>query len=1700
MLEVCSTLADCERVLGEKFQEVRFLGEVELLPKDVEKLGRFISDELGPAPEHGLGSLGRIAPASIAAFLVWQGILGYEEGDYWASVSRSIGLVGPRWQREFGGIFLNFLRSMDLPEFSIEGSSRFVTPILLHGGIPQKCMDQFFDSVVIDVVMSDATTEDEIRDHLYSLREAEKARAVLERELQDLARAKARLQGELAGLVALLKLKQKALELEQIAGNAEEWRHLPEDYQSYRSAQMGEAERIQDAIDGLREEGELCLEEIREFSCEHETLLELGSSIEKCREDLAAVLRDKAELALVETEGAAYMARLEEAAGDIWEGAWADCYGEALLGLPWDSLVEIARRIDALQGRRTELLEEARLHASSPVQLGPVFWVGATLVPAGLGVSLIVGYHLAGSLLASAGCIGMGAGCYRLWRGHHAERLRKACHEAISKALCGTEAELAKHEREIRRMLGGLPLELGAFAERTKWSEGAVDTVLKLKSAADAFKLYRECLLRRKELEDAIADRERQMDRLLQIAGLTGLAGADDGLTDIDDPERALAWLMTALADARARGENCIRARKRLEEEIEPRLRELGAKAAKIKRHVDELDALVIELGQGCFETGTKELKARYQAFRELGKVHADIERLALPPDVSMAREQAVDEVSRQHHARAQRIEEIKARIRDQERELASRPRAYAYVDEPIQRFIIYGGEWAEKWVGGAVRLLESAAMGGGICEDAEPDLPRRAVRAFIEWWNARQTREEGEGHSYEYSGERLPAPEFRLDPVHADLKIVLNRQRFRLDDADGASSFSVLIKAPSRPGWSKRMLLRPRRSRVPGLGEAGPVECILPVLDRTFLDDHSEATASPVARCLPGLVGTYEVSMLLGGVVHRAWEVKVLDEGTPCLVFREDGRLVPSGDLPCARLWFLLPSGWGFLKRIPLIEDATPPHLEHVCRLVLMDLRSADKAHVGDSSGAQFEFRVAREEVSEPALIGGEVVTGVSVDGDPLYVAVPPSLVVPLIEGTGADAWDVLVRYGAGPFAERRRFRLDALCAIAGVPTEGRSVQIPLDIPELLAPSTVGRYGVHLHHRGRGRVRFSLGFAVVPELWYQFEPAIIFPAQGEDNPVRLVVSVPDGARFDVDPPAELLSYESGEHEISVDPAEDIVTGELDFPLTDGERYRLPVIIDIPKVRWRLQEGGEGRHLDWSGQVEEVFLENLGGRDLLLLELEFPADVGKFAVVALDGDRQCVQKTIRNGRVEVDLLQFSDTLRAGAAAGAIIVRIFDAARRLIQEGPVLHVRWRWEVIGLGFSSVRSSGRRRLSFEWQEKGEAHHRVLRMWRLWAPWTRPLEFHIPEGQTQLVVEVDEGDLPPGSYLVELDADDPWSPGVTEARFPDEAVNTAVVQVEDGHPCVQDWEIEWLNDWEAEIVGTAGNARPGMNVRTLLLGVRKGQVLSWTATCETDADGRFAVVIGSAPEQATGVAARRSAPAERIRDSAHWIGIIIESDPEAHLFTVLPDPAPLEWKLAPTLEGTLQAPEDRSAALVEIHCEEGYLEQPILSKEDSMRVIEAWFGEANEVDVHLMFRGRREKASIRWSETRVQLLVVLTTGAHCTTCGKIEPHQEAWNQYHYPRCKSFFPLKTEVPASLFMIEDSRQIVSTCRERYPLAGHHLLTLHSSLSDGPLPPELWDGIDDVPRLGGLIEFLWTLEKRLTPILSGSERKNGHQPD
>lgn len=157
--ESLATLDDWERYLVPQVRQVEILGEISITQEDGRALGQLFGQLF---EKEGLAGSEKLINTryrgSFAVFLVIQGIYGYKEGDYWSSVSQATGQkLDANWKLRLGQLFESIIRTLGLNTFLDypPKALRYLSRILGHGGIPQYCLDDFFENLLRPAVTRD---------------------------------------------------------------------------------------------------------------------------------------------------------------------------------------------------------------------------------------------------------------------------------------------------------------------------------------------------------------------------------------------------------------------------------------------------------------------------------------------------------------------------------------------------------------------------------------------------------------------------------------------------------------------------------------------------------------------------------------------------------------------------------------------------------------------------------------------------------------------------------------------------------------------------------------------------------------------------------------------------------------------------------------------------------------------------------------------------------------------------------------------------------------------------------------------------------------------------------------------------------------------------------------------------------------------------------------------------------------------------------------------------------------------------------------------------------------------------------------------------------------------------------------------------------------------------------------------------------
>ncbi|NPV81720.1 MAG: hypothetical protein HPY52_15915 [Firmicutes bacterium] len=420
MLEDCQNISQCEETIAGILENsggsgYQLLGELPVSRQDIDLLDRLVSEHVRPdaasvyaygdaAPgyvDRGVASfrdmLSRQFPVSLALFLVWQGLRGYQEGDFWTAVHNATGERDRHCETDWGEAFLSVVGRFSLTGLDDTHSFKYVTPILLHGGIPESCLPEYFQNIAWSVFVAKGITEDSsILKKLEELRacwegagniqtEIDRLSRLIDQRKRDIKRLDEyiHLQARMAALQPLLETLSTALDLQkQIKNLATKRAGLME--------QLVEAKNRQEAY-STGDEAILARRE------SHAPPQSAKAIIEKCsgesQDSKPALTAMEKRFEELQEQGSAVANRLRDAGKALFETDWREEFSFALAS--WTPDIATARikgwreAIEVLQKsqRRTRpwraFLSLMGAFAAAAGAILIISWPGELLWPSG---------------------------------------------------------------------------------------------------------------------------------------------------------------------------------------------------------------------------------------------------------------------------------------------------------------------------------------------------------------------------------------------------------------------------------------------------------------------------------------------------------------------------------------------------------------------------------------------------------------------------------------------------------------------------------------------------------------------------------------------------------------------------------------------------------------------------------------------------------------------------------------------------------------------------------------------------------------------------------------------------------------------------------------------------------------------------------------------------------------------------------------------------------------------------------------------------------------------------------------------------------------------------------------------------------------------------------------------------------------------
>ena len=747
MIEECKDLLECENRLSSVIPKINLLGKIPLSTEDVDRLAFFIKKQFSDNIQEGTKFVKTKTPICFACFLAWKGIFDYSDGDYWSGFREFAGLSDPIWQAKWGKIFIDFLETNGLPPFAnIKDSHRYVTPILMHGMIPNSCLDEYFEKILLSMVKRDLTDPTDLKAISFLLkirREDDIERNTIEKEIRELRIKKGLISSRLNQVRSLIKIwddLDKIKALEEKVGNRNELASLPEEPLEYKSKKNSSIQASEKKIEKLEIEKRQCEQQRAKYSETDKEVLANEDAIHQCINILFGLQQELRRVAELKTRENLLKERIEKDAQSIFFEPWDEKFALIIRELPLDNLKD-----------RIEIFNSIRISES-----------------------IIKSSYFTNIIIA-----------IKRWMNHLFPRFIKR------------EKTAQEIQVEISEMLKDLPVEKRVI------ELPQIELVHNLEQLCEDHKIL--CHLREirssKEMET-----DEQISGIKNVAETVGVATNGDikyvvmamktKLVEAQDNKRSAIQAEQIIEEKKGNIKELMVEKQTLLEEIQEldlRLIKLGN--GNIQLGVDRLE-----------QQRNAQLQAQLLR-NNLRKESPDLESLEREKDGAQKNGKDKNYYNSEIDSLDLEIEQIKQKTPELKEKLEQIPEPFPYVDEPTRRFLLYGGDTARSFLVQSVQMVNQTIKEQKVPSADETGLPERVVTRFEKWWKEYCKISKGEDKPVSPKElNSLRSPLINFDPALSEIKVHFPSQRFSIPDK---ITGICLIINEDKPYSRKEQLLR---------------------------------------------------------------------------------------------------------------------------------------------------------------------------------------------------------------------------------------------------------------------------------------------------------------------------------------------------------------------------------------------------------------------------------------------------------------------------------------------------------------------------------------------------------------------------------------------------------------------------------------------------------------------------------------------------------------------------------------------------------------------------------------------------------------------------------------------------------------------------------------------------------------------------
>lgn len=1380
MIQRGSDLRTYEQQLVPYLSSIQLLGQLPITESDFVQLSGLIRNSFKGNIGRDTRSLIRWTPTCFATFLVWAGITGYQAGNYWGAVHEHLGVTDSSWQTQWGQFFLSFLEKHQLPQFSIEGSPTYVTPILLHGLIPNACLSEYFDSVVYPLVVRQRVYHPlEVRNELLGYRQAIISDEQYDIELATLHKKKQSLDREIRRNYLLSQAYDDVQQLWQLEARAEGFstqQPAAADSESIieNASLAGESESSVHAMQVVQhyERDYQHLQKQLEVATAAQTLLTQESTIRTLLQRRPTSQPFDEQIDQLSTEIQELQATLTSLP---WQQQWNDRLAEwpkERLTAATDQFRLLSMQVaDCQKVLDSEPPTDPHMASSNPFwsTIKMIFLSVVILTLLLSTVVLIFGapqkeVNLPWSLESYTSTVVIAT--LLLIAAFLIERRRLQLSEKTIKLR---QAKQAKEQYEI--VVHQYAEQLSALEQTWPFQDilpvpwcGESDKRIATYDKLTQLSVEHSTLIQKQRA--ALVDEQIWLTSLYEFAHKFGLP------TNVDITEM-VKNLATALDQAT---------------EISSNIEQLQQQSGEIRLSIQRLQPLVQGAPQDVLTLAeSAPTQWRLLDFTENAESHsgqtpvknAEIDTVnnvsaeaqpdpnnkahltlrkqlslrypQLPKIEQWLRHSNKDGMALRQEAETQfqSLKSIQREIDALEVQKENSTFSWSTLDEPVRRFLRYGDTTAEQLLIDTTRLLYLSLQQNRVTLPPDHQLPPRVIDAFTKWWSQRT-------HVADTlfmtpvpvsQGTYFRTPMITCNENNTELVLLFPAQQWQATIE--AMTPQLTIADESNPGHCHTYSLRAyqRQPEIVGTDEQ--------IFALPFLADH------------------YTVVLAVDSQIIQKWQVILRETDAPYLAFGErTKRLLDPSALPKGRIHLMTSTA------------ATPDPVE--CILEQVALQGILKEHIfwtvdlsiSDSvvlheQGKTYNLTTSSEiRRVAPKLSGPSPIAMVDAAGFSLYTGSLPHLQIPITDPDELSQWQLFVELSPTPYQptmaipDAQFVALDQWAGQIQYESNRGWIELPLrDLPLLKRPKA-GFVRIHLRKSSHN---YEIWFAFLPLFTFKFQSAVYLPHSVTlpTPPLEMTLHAPPRGTFQVDSPGTVRIERQGTYQVSAPFSATAISGSLHILQVTGNTIDLPIRFTIPKVTWailtvaKLTEDELSDHY-WYDSAEEIWYDEWETSSALFLWLRVPPCIEDTLEIVMEGQKQGQRAPVINGMARFDLRALRDTLSPAQAVSQLLLR-HNTSTPAFSPRPLLAVRTLWEIDEVECIQLHRGRTICLQLHWHEQGKASDRLVRIWHIddssKPVWEEPLVAQSNEAMqfySELMLPATQ--LSPGNYLLQFLAVDAW------------------------------------------------------------------------------------------------------------------------------------------------------------------------------------------------------------------------------------------------------------------------------------------------------------------------------------------------------